>query len=175
MCVTCFPLWFCTSTLCTVLTTNHLLMGFSEHLSVVSDRRCHPSPVKKTSNEASGRVGILFFFSFSHVCVCVVCMCIYAYFAHVWAHMYGCTCTWVCTHVKAHVWCQASSSITLPHYLSRQVSQSNPELDSMARVISQPASEILNYQNERSAAIPTHCLCGFHIRPLLLMLAQQAI
>lgn len=92
MCVTCFTLWFCTSTLCTVLTTNHLLMGFSEHLSVVSDRGCHPSPVKKTSNEASGRVGILFFFSFSHVCVCsmhvyicIFCTCVGTY---VWVHMH---------------------------------------------------------------------------------------
>lgn len=91
MCVTCFTLWFCTSTLCSVLTIHHLLMGFSEHLSAVSDTGCHPSP-DKTSNEASGGVGILFFFLFSRVCVYI--------YMHI-LHMCGHICTG--THEYAHM------------------------------------------------------------------------
>lgn len=129
-------LWVCASALYTILTTtNHLRMGFSEHLPVTG---LLPFP---SQNFCWGIIRQVFFFFF-HFYVRVVYVCIHVYFACVSAHMCGCAGIWVCAHVKACSWCQELSSISSTVLIKAGLS--NPELANTASATSQLASGILS-------------------------------
>lgn len=67
-----------------------------------------------------------FFFNFPFFARVFACFC-----------MYVGTCVWLSVLVEAQGLCQDSSSVTLPPYWLRQVSQSNSELTDMSHLASQ--------------------------------------